>query len=304
MMRRSPWILGMLLILPLVAAPPARANDRYSEARYYPSERTMRERTFAPGMPTFPGARVYHVVDDPNYDLSGPKDTKYLVGDGSSYRSNENHGQAAFAATGMAPRRVAAVPAEYRQNWMAVAAGDRPVRCVAAPGAMLSAASMADVPTERPVFTRAMYHERYENGPAPARMTARRTYHRHHVTATQASYTRTATTQRRHAHRHVYHRHTTAVAASYQPVHRRTWATTAAYEPPQAMTAEENIQFGRNLYQENDSWYMEGDDGWYRSDSWRGPFVHIKKGAVPREVIQSSKAPHHGHLLAEDDATD
>jgi hypothetical protein len=313
MRKQIAWTAGTLLTLFLAAAPAAKANDRYQEARYYPSEKTMQVHA---GMTMAPGARVYHVVDDPDYNLAGSKGSYFLVSDGTAYQGSPSHRGAVFAATGLAPRTVVHVPAEYRQSWMAVAAGDRPVRCVQAPGTMVSAANMASIPSARPVYTR-MTHEEYEEHTAPATAQVAvahpsRTHPVYHARAyhprvTNASYTRTTTATHRRAYvHHAYHPAQVAASnASCETVHERTMSTNASFEPTHVSTTEGSISFGRsNLFQIGDSWYMKGDDGWYRSDSWSGPFVHVKRGTVPREVIQSAESSRHGKMFDSDNDED
>jgi len=319
MRKQIAWTAGTLLTLFLAAAPAAKANDRYQEARYYPSERTMQVHASASGMAMTPGARVYHVVDDPDYDLSSSKDSYFLVSDGTAYQGSPSHRGAVFAATGLVPKTVVNIPAEYRQSWMSVAAGDRPVRCVQAPGTMVSAANMASIPTERPVYTRTMHEPETEErtAPATAQVAVAHTYRTHHVYhartyhphATQASYTRTATV----THRRTYHTyHPVQVAATnascetiHETSHERTMNSNASFEPTHVATTEGSISFGKsNLFQIGDSWYMKGDDGWYRSDSWRGPFVHVKRTTVPREVIQSAESSRHGKTFDTDEDED
>lgn len=316
------WIAGTLLTL-ILAAAPAKASDRYHEARYYPSERTMQARAYGPGMAMAPAPRVYHVVDDPDYDLSGPKDSYYLVSDGTAYRGSSSHREAVFAATGLAPRSVVNVPAEYRQSWMSVAAGDRPVRCVQTPGTMVSAANMASISSERPVFTRMTREREYEpeETSASAQTAVAHPYHvhhtyhasatprNHHPQVTQASYTRTASATHPH-NTHVQHAayHPAQVAASNascETAHESTMSSNTSFEPMHTVRTEGSLSFGRgNLFQIGDSWYMKGDDGWCRSDSWRGPFVHVKRTTVPREVIQSAESTRHGNTFAKDSDED
>jgi len=317
MRKQIAWTAGTLLTLFLAAAPAAKANDRYHEARYYPSDRTLCSRASAPGM-AVPGARVYHVVDDPDYDLSGSKDSYYLVSDGTAYRGSPSHREAVFAATGLAPRTVVSVPAEYRQDWMSVAAGDRTVRCLQTPGTMVSAANMASISSERPVFTRMEreYEPEERVAPTSAQVAVAHPYRTHHVHharverhhLTQVSYTRTASATHVRHHTTVHHTyHPAQVATATTETHERTMTSNASFEPTHTVSAEGSLTFGRsNLFQIGDSWYMKGDDGWYRSDSWRGPFVHVKRSTVPREVIQSAESSRHGNTFskAEDEDED
>jgi len=323
MRKQFAWIAGTLLTLILAAAPAAKANDRYHEARYYPSEKTMAVHAGSVQGMAAPGARVYHVVDDPDYDLSGSKDSYFLVSDGTAYHGSPSHREAVFAATGVVPRTVVSVPAEYRQSWSSVAAGDRPVRCIQAPGAMVSAANMASIPSDRPVFTRMdrEYEPEEHAAPASTQFTGAHTSRTHHVYhtyaeahhvhhhVTQASATRTASVTPTHHRTYVHHAYHPAQVeasnASYESVHERTMTTNATVEPMHTVRAEGSLSFGQsNLFQIGDSWYMRGDEGWYRSDSWRGPFIHVKRGSVPREVIQSAESSRHGDTFSKESDED
>lgn len=42
--------------------------------------------------------------------------------------------------------------------------------------------------------------------------------------------------------------------------------------------------FNNDLYRFGGYWYFVDDGNWYRSDSWRGPFVSIRSNTVPRDV--------------------
>jgi hypothetical protein len=129
-------IVGTALSL-LALTPTVRANDKDDDVRYWSAVRGAT--VFESGMAVVPGTRIYYIVDDPKYDLSGSNETVYLVEDGSTYRAGAKGVPVALVKTSSGAHEVVAIPAEYRQSWMAVAAGDRPVRTVV-PSRMVSTA--------------------------------------------------------------------------------------------------------------------------------------------------------------------
>jgi hypothetical protein len=219
-----------------------------------------------PGM-MIAGNRIYYISDDPRYDLSGSNESIYLVNDGTAYHAPAAH-TATFAATGgVVPAQVVAVPAEYRQDWLAVAAGDRPVRCIPSVGAV-------EVETH---MTNQMTSEETDHG---------------EVTQAQDANTRYVNRSRpRYVthHRKSHYKTTNAHIVNREPVEN------AVVEPAAHGTMVTSVetppQMGE-MYQVHNSWYMMRDGDWLRSDSWRGPFFPVKKGHVPREVRESAKRDH------------
>ena len=51
----------------------------------------------------------------------------------------------------------------------------------------------------------------------------------------------------------------------------------------------EEVRSQPDAYQVGNSWYRREAGGWTRSSSWRGPFVYVDTGSVPREVRESDK---------------
>ncbi|HET9941613.1 MAG TPA: hypothetical protein VFR25_10990 [Candidatus Eisenbacteria bacterium] len=257
-------------------------------------------------MAVVPGTRIYYIVDDPKYDLSGSNETVYLVEDGSSYRAGAKGVPVALVKTSTGAHEVVAIPAEYRQNWMAVAAGDRPVRTVV-PSRMVSTAvpTMIVVSSDRVYGTngqliysdqRVRDNGRYRTTSAShASSTQRATYHRHH----KASSAKAASVKKRH------HRSTSATNASYARKNAYRNGYNAGYRTAAAehrVPAEntgvsamktaaaryaEEVRSQPDAFQFQNSWYRREAGGWTRSYSWRGPFVYVDKGSVPREVKES-----------------
>lgn len=222
---------------------------------------------------------VYVINDDPGYDLTGPNDHWFLMGDGTAFRDENWHHTAAFASTGMmAGHEVVPITAEFRQDWLAVAAGDRPVRTFMAPRATAGAGVMAVVPmgNENTEPTTMNQYSSTENNQTQDtfRPVSRPRHHRTYHATRAVRYTST--------HRYPSNNYQTA---SYEPAVNQEAVETEA-QPAVEVTQD---RMGHELYQMGNSWYMKQDKDWYRAESWRGPFAPIKKRTVPREVKMSSK---------------
>lgn len=253
MTRSIVWTAGAAAVALCLAVAPASAKGRY-----WPAATTIT--VVEPAATVNAGSRVYHVTDDPSYDLSGTHHTLFLVDDGTAYRAPMGR-TVAFVRAGATPTEVIAIPATYRQDWMAVAAGDRPVRCLTpVRGASLEPASMNMAPTAGTDTDYRQYR--------PVRYTAtnRRPYRRNHK---KLSF------------------------ASYRPAKSTAYEATASrsdYEYATARLAVDEAVIDHELYQLGNSWYMQDGDVWTRAESWRGPYVQVKKGMVPREVREVAKA--------------
>jgi hypothetical protein len=40
-----------------------------------------------------------------------------------------------------------------------------------------------------------------------------------------------------------------------------------------------------DMYRYGNTWYLSDATGWYRADTWRGPFVSVQVGSVPRPLV-------------------
>lgn len=334
MKRLSALVAMSAMAISLLAPSMVRAN-RNNEVRYYPSGQTIRYypsaqaggcvsgvNTMTSGrvqyvptgsvqyVPTgsrfvesgMTGSRVFFISDNPRYDLSGADETVFLVEDGSAYRTNRGRTPVAYVtALGTIPTpQVVAVPSEYRQDWLAVAAGDRPVRCIPAAGTMATPTS-------------------YTMAPRAVTYTSTTPHHNNGYSYTTTATTRYGGTEYRgvskpRTHK-VYRRTTYSNASRNYTVRRKARATTASYSRPArtevvtrtytpvaadcapmmntaAVAVAAQPMATHDLYQIGNTWYMESNGEWARSDSWRGPFFRVKKGHVPREVRESAKRSH------------
>jgi hypothetical protein len=239
---------GVALAVCLAAGSASRAE---AKGRYWSADRPI---TIVETASTHAaGSRVYLVVDDPSYDLSGTHHTLYLVDDGAMVRAKTGE-PVAFVSTGTMPTEVVPVSATYRQDWMAVAAGDRPVRC----------------------FTPIRAEE--ETGPSTMSMGPEH----HHAMRYSAT------------HRRRYNPHHKPLSfANYHPARTTAEYTTASPAVSEYATATYAVDegvMGHELYQLGNSFYMQEGDTWCRAESWRGPYVQVHKGMVPREVRECAHA--------------
>jgi len=219
------------------------------------------------------GTHVYLVNDDPGYDLSGPNDHWFLVGDGTAFRDDSWRGTAVFARAGGMPHEIIPISAEYRQDWLAVAAGDRAVRTFNAPRAQMNngvteMSSMASTETPNHDEDQVASYRTTDTF-RPVQQPRRRAYH--------------PTKRARYS------------TASHYRTHAEPSYTTASVQAEPAVAATEvavaRDETGHEIFQMGTSWYMKDGDDWFRSESWRGPFVLVKKGFVPREVRMSADHP-------------
>lgn len=275
-------IVGLgLTMSPVVTQVTADENGEVhswtASSTYVPSDETPEMRMSGQG------SRIYLVSDDPAYDLSGTRDQWFLVGDGTAFHQDSWHSSAAFASTGGMRHEIVPVPAEYRQDWLAVAAGDRPVRTFAAPryrmdtGAMASSAELTRTmpDNDRDEVRSVRNTDTFRPVHHPQR------HHKMHYTAARR-------------YRTYHHRHHAAMTTTRR-VTRTTMAEPAVMTEP-AVTKESSMEvrrdeMGHELLQMGSSWYMKDNGEWFRSESWRGPFVRVRKNTVPREVRMSEKHP-------------
>ncbi len=308
------WIVGVALTASL-SITPAVIADENGEVHTWsasssdegttrmisvaPSDRVIQ--VVSPGMAMAPGTRVYFVSDDPAYDLSGAGDHWFLVGDGTAFHESSWRSPAVFASTGGGTKEVVPVSAEYRQDWLAVAAGDRPVRSFTSPRSVMDVSDMAMAPSS------IVYVMKGDNGDSRysnARYADSGTRYKAHHRAKAKMHRRTSAARYSAVHHRTHRRHR-AVAASYRrhraaPA-RASYASTrtevrepmrmAVAQPAEAQVEIRRDEAGNELFQMNSSWYMKTNGDWMRAESWRGPFAHVKKGSVPREVRKSEEHP-------------
>jgi len=255
------------------------------------------------GMFVSQNGRVFYVNDDPRYDLSGAGKTLVLGDDGGAYKTES--GVVPASVRGGQPKEVVSIPSEYKQHWLAVAAGDRPVRHVTSVPTETQGPTMKFMPV---YFSRAEAGDRDRDGrTAYTTSTAKRT---------NGTYKKT-TARKTNGYRKTGTKKSSATVASSNGYRNGSayrngngyrngsaYRNGGAYRNGAAYTADTSTrtrvgtaytktpeQMTRNLYQVGESWYLREGDNWSRSDTWRGPFVTVSDGSVPREVKMAEKEP-------------
>jgi hypothetical protein len=79
------------------------------------------------------------------------------------------------------------------------------------------------------------------------------------------------------------------------PAGSHTWAGSLPRKPSMHKITETGVLYSgkagvAGLYRYQTMWYLIEDGAWYRSASWRGPFVSVSVSYVPREVLLVPKA--------------
>jgi hypothetical protein len=74
--------------------------------------------------------------------------------------------------------------------------------------------------------------------------------------------------------------------------HVESWASRRTFTKKPKMTAiaKSGVSYASqhsdfDLYRHKSSWYLIDDGVWYRSDSWKGPFMAVRANLVPRAVL-------------------
>ena len=253
------------------------------------------------GMFVSQNGRVLYVNDDPRYDLSGAGKTLVLGDDGGAYKTES--GVVPASVRGGQPKEVVSIPSEYKQHWLAVAAGDRPVRHVASVPTEPQGPNMKFMPV---YFSRAEAGDRDRDG--------RTAYTTSTAKSTNGTYKRTAARKANGYRKSGVRKSSATVASSngYKNGSRNGSAyrngngyrNGSTYRNGATYTADTSTrtrvgttytrtpeQMTRNLYQVGQSWYLREGDNWSRSDTWRGPFMTVSDGSVPREVKMAEKEP-------------
>ena len=316
MKRWTRIIVGLGLILSLQTASAARADRIYTDINVgdpYRGSVTIRS---APDLTLIPNSDVYTLRDDTDYDLYRYDGWYYLVDSDSWYRARSWRGPFTYIRMATVPREVVTVPARYRRTWTTTTttyspgAGQytRSETRVVRPGVRYRGTylrfrtqpRMGVIPRTRVYYVRGdfdndlyRYGSRWyyvENGVWYASESWRGPF-------TSVRWREVPLAVRRVPAR--YHR-TWSVAdmedrdanADVRPVVRVGERSDFSLDvaPHMSIVPDTDVYFQRDeadydLYRYGNSWYLADDGSWYRASSWRGPFVRIRAGSVPRAVF-------------------
>jgi hypothetical protein len=264
------------------------------EIRYWNSGQTI---VFEPKMNYIPNTDVYYVRKDTDYGLYRFANRWYLVDEGAWYEAGTWRGPYAAVDVNDVPEDVITIPESYRRHWSAVQVDvDQEI----SEGAVASARTF----TVKPHMSRIT-----SNDVMYARRVRDVDLYRHrgkwflvdggvwyqsdswkgpYLSVSAGSVPRAVLSVPDDYRRHW------AVSATYRrrPVDVRYWAskTTLEVEPRMFTIPNTSVRYIRDatdydLYRYGSVWYIVDEGKWYRSSTWRGPYISIDVSTVPGDVL-------------------
>jgi hypothetical protein len=261
-----------------------------------------------PSMSLIPDTRVYYIRDDTDYDLYRYNGSWYLVDNGNWYRASSWRGPFRNIRLTTVPRAVTTIPTGYRKTWSAVRETRTPERYRGAAISFRSEPRMSLIPRTRVYYIQngsdndvyrfgntwyyvedgdwyrasswrgPFEYMRWSELPQPIRnvpMSYRRTW-----TYSSGPRTRDYRDEDRPASRMV---------VGYGGRYRGS--VIFDREPRMPIIPGTDVYYMRDesdydLYRYGNAWYLVDNGDWYRATSWRGPFIRIRRSAVPEAVYR------------------
>lgn len=321
MNRRAIWTLGMTLLASLPAISMTGCSSTRSDVAYRDDEGygySNYHFSSQPRMRRVGDTDVYYIRDASDYDVYQYEGTWYLNDQGRWYRAGSWRGPWASMDVDVLPYQISVVPSEYRRNWVSVRVDRRDSRYRDLPDGywasgrtFSSKPRMGSIPSSAVTYARrAADYDLYrlhgtwylvDNG-----VWYRSTSWRGPFLSIRASAVPREVLTIPSRYRHEW-----SVSSADDRYRDRDWdrdrdrdrdddryATVRYWNSGRTFTVEPsfdvipgtNIDYVRgnasyDLYRYGDSWYLADRTGWYRADSWRGPYISIQVGTVPRSVI-------------------
>ncbi|HYJ34040.1 MAG TPA: hypothetical protein VE326_12590 [Candidatus Binatia bacterium] len=319
MNRRALWTLGVTLLASLPAISLSGCSSTSSDVAYrddYESGYSNYHFSSQPRMRRVGDTDVYYIRDASDYDVYQFEGTWYLNDQGRWYRAGSWRGPWTSLDVDVLPNEIATVPSEYRRNWVSVRVDRRDPRYRDLPEGYWASGrtfsrkpSMAMIPNSSVTYARqaadfdlyrlhgtwylmdngVWYRSTSWRGPF---LTIRTSSVPSEVLTIPSRYRRdwVSSTDDRDRYRDRDWRDRDRDDDRYSTVRYWNSGRTFTVEPSYDMIPGTDIDYVRgnasyDLYRYNDSWYLADRTGWYRADSWRGPFISIQLGSVPRAVI-------------------
>lgn len=268
---------------------------------------------------------VYYIRDASDYDVYSFQGTWYLNDQGRWYRASSWRGPWVSMQADVLPYEVSTVPEGYRRNWVSVRVDRRDSRYRNMPEGYWASGrtfsnrpDMGRIPNSSVTYARrasdfdlyrlhgtwylvdngVWYRSTSWRGPflsiraavVPQEVLTIPLRYRHDWSA-PAMYERDRDYDRdRDRDDRRSDRDNDNDNDRYATVRYWNGGRTFTVEPSADMIPGTDIDYVRgnasyDLYRYNDSWYLADRTGWYRADSWRGPFLSIQVGTVPRAVV-------------------
>jgi hypothetical protein len=319
MNRPAIWTLGVTLLASLPAISLSGCSSTRSDVAYrddYEAGYSNYHFSSQPRMRRVGDTDVYYIRDASDYDVYQFEGSWYLNDQGRWYRAGSWRGPWASMDVDVLPYEISIVPSEYRRNWVSVRVDRRDPRYRNLPEGYWASGrtfstkpSMGVIPNSSVTYARqaadfdlyrlhgtwylmdngVWYRSTSWRGPF---LTIRASSVPSEVLTIPARYRRDwiSSTDDRDRDRDWRDRDRDRDNDRYSTVRYWNSGRTFTVEPSYDMIPGTDIDYVRgnasyDLYRYNDSWYLADQTGWYRADSWRGPFISIQLGSVPRAVI-------------------
>jgi len=305
MNRRTVWNLAAALLALLPALSLSGCSSRPSEAEIgydYGDYRFTSE----PRMRLVTDTGVYYIRDASDYDVYQFEGTWYLNDRGTWYRAGSWRGPFVTMEVDVLPNEIATVPADYRRNWVSVRRDFRDRRDRDLPeGYSASGRTFRDKPRmSRVPGTNVTYAQRARDYDLYRHRGTwylvddgvwyRATSWRGPFLTIRASSVPRAVLTIPSRYRRDWSE--PASYGGYRDDDRsptiRYWSSgrTLTAQPQTFVIPSTSVYYmrgddGYDLYRYGNSWYLVDQEGWFRANTWRGPFISIQAGTVPRAVL-------------------
>lgn len=307
MNRRAIWTLGMTLLasLPAMSLSGCAARNTEADIRYDDGYRFTSE----PRMRRIADTDVYYIRDASDYDLYQFEGTWYLNDNGSWYRAGTWRGPFVTIEADVIPYEISTVPSTYRKNWVAVRADRRDRRYRDLPeGYAASGRTFSTKPSMSRIPGSAVKYASRAGDYSLYRL--RGTWYLvddgiwYRSTSWRGPFLtiRAASVPRDILTLPARYRSDWSSSASYDRDDDRGWnrdrrtvrywssGRTLTMQPRTYVIPRTDVDYYRSddnydIYRYGSTWYLVDNGGWYRADSWRGPFISIESGSVPRAIL-------------------
>ena len=301
-MVRTRWLATAALALALTWIP-VRGAD--AQTRYWRSGFVF---SVEPRLNFIPNTSIYYDRRASGYDLYRYGNRWYLVDQGNWYFSNDWRGPFVSVDYTSLPDEFVTLPDSYRRYW------DSPTGVItldAPEGAIVSARHFTRKPKMFTVgrgvtyarnaddFDLYRFRSTYylvEDGIWYRSDSWRGPFFSIRASKAPREVLSVSTAYRRHWHADTGNRHYgdgryQVTTRTYEPVHR-FWRSSMTFDTQPEMRVIPNTSVyylrdpsGYEVYRYANTWYVVDDGQWYSANTWRGPYVTIVSGSVPREIM-------------------